>query len=303
MPDLLESLSGSLEKLLFGKSGTGAIVSAGPGGPESDDETHRVVVEKAHGGTLPLGYLANHPGLGRNALGFGGAADAVIVDEADDAGALERVLEENARIARVAKKVHDRVEHGRVRMGKWYWLEGHSDQTVGPCVGPYSLFDGTMTAPGAGNSVTTIPITVPAGTLSPLYLLDRYPGAMYMSLFVSSFAFVPTAGTTTGIQECWFTDAGGAVAGLGIYPSASGAAGIQNINKQCSSPLTDSGVAQLGTLTVNNLGIGGTPTSVRWQLAIGFIAFIADPWFNQQMIVPQTKAENVRSLLPDDVFA
>jgi hypothetical protein len=303
MADLLDSLSDSLTKLFHGPSGTGVVVSAGPGGPESDDESHRVVVEKAHKGTIPLGYLAKHPGLGRNALGFGGAADAITVDASDDAAALEHSLEENARIARVARRVHDRVEHGHVRMGKWYWLEGHSDQTVGPCVGPYSLFDGTMTAPGAGNSVTQIPIAVPAGTLSPLYLLDRYPGAMYMSLFVSSFAFVPTGATTTGVQECWFTDAGGAVAGLGIYPAASGASGIQNINKQCSSPLTDSGVAQLGTLTVNNLGIAGTPTTVRWQLSIGFIAFLADPWFNQQMIVPQTKAENVKTFLPDDIFA
>lgn len=301
MTDILDDLSLSLAKLLGVGPGQKVIVSPAPGGPESQDETHRIEVERTHGGVLPLGYLAKHPGLGRDALGFGGAPDAIIVDESGPEE-LERALEENARIARVAKKVHDRVEHGKIRMGKWYWLEGHSDQTVGPCVGPYSLFDGTMTAPGAGNSVTTIPITVPTGTVSPIYLLDRYPGAMYMSLFVSSFAFVPTAGTTTGIQECWFTDAGGAVAGLGIYPSATGASGIQSINKQCSSPLTDSGLQQLGTLTVNNIGIGGTPTSVRWQLSIGFIAFIADPWFNQQMILPQTKAENVRSFLPEDIF-
>lgn len=305
MPDILETVSDSLLKLLQGNHRTGAIVSDAPGGgPSSEGEEHRAVIEQGHKGTIPLGYLAKHPGLGRDATGYGGAGDAVIADQEDEEKQILRIHEENARIARAATHVRDRTPSGKVRMGRWYWLESHSDQTVGPVMGPFSLFDGTVGAPSAGNSVQVVSITMPANTVSPIFLLDRYPGAMYMSLFISSFALMPTATGMTGIQECWFQDIGGAVGGLGLYnATGTNTQDYNNINKQLSSPLTDPGLSTLGTLTINNIGIGGTPVSSRYQLTIGYMAFFPDPWFNEQMVLPQTKRDNVRSFLPNDLTA
>jgi hypothetical protein len=70
-----------------------------------------------------------------------------------------------------------------------------------------------------------------------------------------------------------------------------------------SGPLTDPGLNQIGTLVMNNIGIGGTPVTVRWQLSIGYIAYIPDPWFNEQMVVSPTKREQVRSFLTPDLTA
>lgn len=305
MADIMESLSEGILKLLQGNSRTKAIVSDAPGtGPESQIANKRVVIERSHGGTLPLGYLAEHPGLGRGATGFGGGGDAILTDEETEESQLERIHAENERIARVATRIKDRTPSGKVRMGRWYWLESHSDQTVGPVVGPFSLFDGTVSAPGAGNSQQIIPVTMPANTVSPIFLLDRYPGAMYMSLFISSFAFMPVGTTMTGLQECWFQDVGGATAGLGLYnATGTNAQDYNNINKQLSSPMTDPGLSLLGNITVNNISIGGTPVASRWQISIGYMAFFPDPWFNEQMVVPMTKRENVRMFLPDDLTA
>jgi hypothetical protein len=294
MADVLESLSTALSELISGGRPK-VIVSDAPGaGPESESTGHRVAIEAMHNGRLPLGYLAQVPGKGRSATGYGGSGDAITVDEHEDEE-VRAAVREAARIASIHKPVANPPVHERVRLQKWYWLESHTENPVGPTVGPYSLFDGTTGVPSAGNSVQTIPIALPAGTLSPVYLLDRYPGAMYMSLFISSFAFIPIGSTATGVQEFWFTDAGGAVAALGMANAATGD-GYSNINKQLSSPLTDPGLTTLGTLTVNNISLGGTPVACRYQIGIGYVAGFADPSYNEHMLLPLTPAQKTQQL-------
>lgn len=282
MADMMDEVALLLRKALGGGHAHEPIVSAAPGGgPEADRESNRVV----HGGRI--GSYRTH---GRDALGFGGHGDAVFVDDAVDTEVQQLVKDHIHNAQRRA--LREPRPSGRIRMSKPFSPEAHIDNGWQFATGPFSLFDGTLTAPGAGNSVQTIPIVLPVGAVSPVLLLDRYPGAMYMSVYIRSFSFVPTGTTMTGLQECWFADAGGAVAGLGIYnPAQTPSAIYQNIGALCNSPLTDPGNAQLGTITVNNIGIAGTPVTVRWQMTVCYVAFYADPWFNEQVVVPPTPAE------------
>lgn len=289
MPDVMDQLSDALATLF--KQRQRALVSPAPGtGPESEIEDRRLVVEKQYNGTLPLGYLAAHPGKGAQATGFGGSGDAIIVDTFADQEVEEAAETETKRIEAVRRKLRNTPAAERIRLGKWFWLESHSDNTTGPTIGAFSLFDGTTGVPSAGNSVQQVTVALPAGTVSPVYLLDRYPGVFFMSIFVASAAFLPLGTTMTGVQEIWFSDIGGATAGLGIYNAASGNP-YENINKQMDTPYTDPGTMTIGTLTFNNIGIGGTPVAVRWQLSIGYVGFVPDPHFNQQMMLPMKLKE------------
>lgn len=265
-----------------------AIPSAAPGaGPEADRESNRRVL-----GASPIGSRIPRGG---DDGGYGGHGDPVLLDGDTDA-AVQNEISDHLRRARAAH-LREPKPSGRIRLNKAFSIEGHTDQWFQAVSGPFSLFDGTVAAPNAGNSTQTVAITLPAGAVSPVVLLDRYPGALYMSLYVRSFSFVPTAALGTGLQECWFTDIGGAVTGLGIYSAASQTAGtLQSIGAMLTSPITDPGNAQLGTLTINNIGIGGTPASVRWQLCLGYVAMIPDPWFNEQVVIPPTPAEITEAL-------
>lgn len=281
MPDLLDTLGERLSHLL-GANGPSTLVSAAPGGgPEADRESNRT-----HRG----GRIGAHIPSGRDALGYGGHGDALAVvdDPSEDVKAAIHTY-----LRAVQKKgLHQPKPSGRIRLAQAFSPEAHIGRNWQFASGPYSLFNGTLTAPAAGNSLTPIPVALPANIPSPVMLLDRYPGALYMSVYVRSFAFVPTGTGMTGLQECWFQDVGGAVAGLGIYnPAATSSAIYQNIGALCTSPLTDPGNTQLGNLMVNNIGIGGTPVSVRWQLTVSYVAFYPDPWFNEQMVVPPMPAE------------
>lgn len=285
MPDALdtlgETISDAISRLL-GTSSTRTLPSAAPGGgPEADRESNR---------TRHTGRIGDHIPSGKDALGFGGHGDAVSVVEDID----ETVAEQVRKAVRAAQRkgLHQPKPSGRIRLAQAFSPEAHIGSNWNYVTGPYSLFDGTVGAPGAGNSVQQVAIALPVTIPSPVMLLNRYPGALYMSVFLRSFAIQPTATGMTGLQECWFTDAGGAVAGMGIYNPASTASNIyQNIGALCSSPLTDPGNTQLGTLNINNIAIGGTPVSSRWQLTVSYVAFYPDPWFNEQMVVPPMPAE------------
>lgn len=281
MADLIDQLGEQLTRLL-GAGGARTIVSEAPGaGPEADREGNR---------THRAGRIGEHLTRGRDALGYGGHGDAVTVVEKPDADAREAVRRAIRNAQR--KGLHQPKPAGRIRLQQPFSPEAHIGQNWQFVTGPYSLFDGTQAAPAAGNSTQVIPVALPTNIPSPVMLLDRYPGALYMSTYVRSFAFMPTATGMTGLQECFFTDAGGAVAGLGIYNPANPASAIyQNIGALCNSPLTDPGNTQLGTITVNNIGIGGTPVSTRWQITVSYVAFYPDPWFNEQAVIPPLPAD------------
>jgi hypothetical protein len=281
MADLMDQAAAVIRRALDGGRSGEPIVSAAPGGgPEADRENNR---------TLHGGRIGNRIVRGRDALGYGGHGDAVFTADDVDTDVAQLVRDHIA--ATQQRALREPRPSSRIRMSKPFSPEAHIDNNWQFATGPFSIFNGTLAAPSAGNSTQTIPIALGAGAISPVILLDRYPGAMYMSVYVRSFAFMPTAGTMTGIQECWFTDTGGAVAGLGIYNAAATSAAVfQNIGALCTSPLTDPGNTQIGTITVNNIGIA-TPVSVRWQLTISFVAFYADPWFNEQVVIPPTPAE------------
>ena len=285
MADVLDDVAAALRNALTGGHAHQPLISAAPGGgPEADRENNRV----AHGGRI-----GSHSTHGRDALGYGGHGDAVFIDE-DVSTEVQQLVRDHIT-ANQRRALREPRPAGRIRMQKPFSPEAHIDNGWQFASGPFSLFDGTLTAPSNGNSTQIIPIALPTGVPSPVMLLDRYPGAMYMSIYVRSFAFMPTASTMTGIQECWFTDSTGAVAGLGIYnPANVGSAIFQNIGALCSGPLTDPGNAQIGAITVNNIGIAGTPVSVRWQLTVCYVAMYADPWFNEQVVVPPLPSEVAR---------
>lgn len=278
MADILDSLGERLQGLLGAPQ---SVVSAAPGGgPEADREGER---------TKHSGRIGKHVPRGHDALGYGGHGDAVAVVDPD-----AQVSEAVRRYVHQAqqKGLHQVKPAGKIRLAQPFSPEAHIGGTFQFTSGPYSLFDGTLSAPAGGNSTQTIAVTLPQNIPSPVMLLDRYPGALYMSVFVRSFSFMPTAALMTGVQECWFTDPGGAIAALGVYnPANPGSAIYQNIGALCTTPLTDPGNTQIGTITVTNVGIGGTPCSVRWQMGVCYVAFYPDPWFNEQVVIPPTPAQ------------
>ena len=285
MADVLDDVAAALRNALTGGHAHQPIISAAPGGgPEADRENNRV----GRGGRIGA-----HSTRGHDALGYGGHGDPVYLDE-DVSTEVQQLVRDHITSAQ-HRALREPRPAGRIRMQKPFSPETHTDNGWQFATGPFSLFDGTLVAPGAGNSLQQIPIALPTSAVSPVVLLDRYPGAMYMCIYVRSFAFMPTGSTMTGVQEVFFTDFGGAVAGLGIYnPANVGSAIFQNIGALCNSPLTDPGNAQIGTINVNNIGIAGTPVSVRWQLTVCYVAMYADPWFNEQVVVPPLPSEVAR---------
>lgn len=296
MADPFDFLSAAIKQVFEPNNGQGVVVSEAPGtGPESERTGHRVLVESTHEGRLPLGYIAEHSGKGRQAVGYGGSGDATVLDTQADAEVQQEIRESIARAR--GRRQRDVAPHGRVRLSKMFSLEGHMEWSGLAVAGPYSLFNGNLTAPGAGNSVQTFAVTLPAGVSVPAFELNRYPGALYYSIFVKSFAISPLTSAMTGTQECFFLDPGGAVVGLGVYnPANVSADQYQNIATLCATPLTDAGLNQIGTLVVNNISIGGTPAISRFQLNVSYIALYPDPWFNEQVLIPPTPAELIEGL-------
>lgn len=239
------------------------------------------------------GKLARTPVQGADnaqVTGYGGHGDpSVTIDPATDTQTMLQELLNRTERSRAQDKLRE-----RLRFNLPYSIEGHIQDGWRFVRGPFSVLDGTATAPSAGNSVQDFPVSYPAGTVSPIYLLDRYPGAMFMNLYIASLAWVPTGATGTGLQEIVFRDIGGAQVALGVYSAASQSNGFENIGALCNSPLTDPGTQQIGDLLVTNVGIGGTPTTVRWQLGVGYIAMVPDPWFQaRQMRLPTPAEETV----------
>lgn len=291
MADLADTVSEYLLSLLRGKGTIRAIPSAAPGGGPS--------AAREGGGkpmsSRPLGSPPAHPPRGGAESGYGGHGDPVLIEDARDAAkdVQQEIAEHLATPQMIRVRKRDVAPRGRVRMNRSISLEGHQIDSVEDVLGPFSLFDGTISAPGAGNSLVPIVVQLPAGTLSPITLLDRYPGAMDMKLRLSSFSFMPTAGTATGLQECYFQDLGGAVVPLGVYSAASGTP-YQSIDKKMTTPYTDPGQLVMGTLWINNIGIGGTPVTVRYQLGICYEASLPDPYFNELMLDGKYPADEVK---------
>lgn len=289
MADVLEEVSDLISRV-FG-TGQRAVVSEAPGGgPEANREGERRVL----GMNTPRGRIGSVIPKGGDASGYGGHGDAVLLDE--DGAAIREELQQRVVLAKAAR-LRDVRPSGRIRFSKLFSPEAHTDMGWNLVAGPYSLFDGTTSAPALGNSTQLVPIALPANSVSPVISLNRYPGAMYMSLWIESISFMPTGSAMTGIQELWFSDPGGAVVGLGIFNPANVAADTyQRIGRLCSTQITDPGNATLGTLTVNNIGIAGTAVGSRYQLNVSFVAVYPDPWFNEQMIIPPTPAEVLEGL-------
>lgn len=281
MADVIDRLGERLAGLLT--RAPEQVPSMAPGGgPEAAREGDR-----AHHEGERIGSRRVH---GRDALGYGGHGDAVAVvaqPSADVQAMIGHYLSAAQR-----RGLHQPRPAQRIRLAKPFSPEAHIESDWNEASGPYSLFNGTIAAPSAGNSLVPVPITLPVNIPSPVMLLDRYPSALYMCVYVRSFAFVPTGTLMTGLQECYFQDVGGSVVGLGIYnPAAVSSAIYQKINALCTTPVTDPGNTQIGTLFVNNIGIAGTPASVRYQLGVGFVAFYPDPVFNERMAVPPLPAD------------
>lgn len=280
MADILDELGARLIQLF--EPQTKELPSAAPGGgPEADRESNRPRTSKR------IGTVRTR---GEDAKGFGGHGDSVRVDEIpgdDVAEYIHKYLRQTQK-----KGLHQPKPSGRIRLAKPFSPEAHIDNEWHHVTGPYGLYDGTIAAPGAGNSLVPVSIALPTNIPSPVSLLDRYPGAMYMCIYVRTFAYQPTATTMTGLQELYFQDPGGAVVPLGIVnPAIATSGGLQGISALCTTPLTDPGNIQIGTLFVNNIGIAGTPVTCRYQLGITFAAFYPDPWFNEQLVVPPMPAE------------
>ena len=290
MADIIEQVSDLIGQV-FG-TGQRAIISEAPGGgPEANREGQRKVLGMNH----PHGTIGSVIPKGTDVHGYGGYGDPVFLDSQPDAAIQAEI--NTALLLAKSRRLRDVRPSGRLRMSKPFSPEGHTDVGWNVVAGAYSMFDGTTTAPGAGNSIQTVPIALPANSVSPVILLDRYPGALYMSLYIRAFAFMPVGSTMTGLQECWFTDYGGAVVGLGIFnPTNVAADTYQTINALCATPMTDPGNVTLGTLTINNIGIAGTPVGTRYQLNLSYVALYPDPWFNEQVIVPPTPAEIAEGL-------
>lgn len=287
MSDPIDQLGDWLNRILP-LGGKPTIQSEAPGaGPEAERANLRTLHNGRIGATIPKATQA---------LGYGGHGDPIVVAEHIDED-VQRAWERHkkqvaANALGVARKP------GEIRFNQPFNLETNIQDHNEDVLGAWSLFDGTITAPGSGNSLVPIAISFATGTISPVFeRLYRYPGALYILLRVSSFSFIPTGTTATGLQECYFADNGGAVCPLGIYlASSQSQANYVGIDKLLTTPYTDPGTQQVGTLFVNNIAIGGTPVTIRYQLGICYEAAVPDPAFVQRMLVPPVPAELAAAL-------
>ena len=279
MADLLDTLGASLTNLLAGTNTQQRESPAPGGGPSAQREG-----PKESKGEAPR--RAIRPSMGSGLGGYGGHADSAVAF--DDRAQVQKQLAE--LVEQVKQSRAKDALRSRFRFNLPYSAEAHNQDGWRFVCGPLTLFDGTLGAAGGANVLQQVTIALPAGTVSPTLLLDRYPGAMYVNLFVRSFAICATATGQTGLQECFFTDSGGAVVPLGIYNTAVLNSGLQAIQALCSTPLTDPGLQTLGTLNVQNIG-AATPVSQRWQLGISYAFMVPDPWFQAQQGYAPTPAE------------
>lgn len=284
MPDYFtDDVADALRKVL--NLGPRAIQSGAPGGgPEADREDNR----------QPGQRIGRHIPKGNSPLGYGGYGDPAVLDDDQDAE-VAREIRAHVRAAQ-NKGLREPRPSGRLRFNRLFSPEGHNDDGWRFVSGGWSLFDGTASAAGAGTSTQVIPVSMPSGAVSPVMLLNRYPGAQFMQVYIRTIAWVPTGTTGTGLQELYFQGLDGAVAAMGIYNAATPSYGLQSVGALLTTPLTDPGNAPLGNIIVQNIGMGGSPTTVRWQLGVTFVAAVPDPWFNEQVIVPPRPAELAEAL-------
>ena len=289
MPDMMDRLAEQLAAALGARRGD-ILPSAAPGGgPAAGREG-----PTENGGTG--GKTPNPPPTGARpqaVLGYGGHGDPTVLVDAPrhTRQELQELVDATART-----RLQDKLR-SRVRWQIPYSPEGHNQDGWRFIVGPWSMLDGSTNAPGAGNSTVNIPLAIPAGTAGPFIFLDRYPGALYFLIYVRTFAWMRLGSTMTGVQELYFTDPGGAVVGLGIYDAGASAQGAQSVGALCNTQITDPGNANLGQIVVQNIGIGGTPVGSRYQIGLGYVAMMPDPWFQTQQLRPPTPADVTSALL------
>lgn len=286
--EVLDDVTAAIRRLL-GIGAGGAIPSAAPGGgPAAEREAAEDHPGRRVLGGGPIAFPATV--RGGDPTGFGGHGDPVLLDD-QPAAEVQHAIHEHVRLSQ-RRGLREPPPSGRIRFNIPFSPEAHVKEHTEDVLGAASYFDGTAAAPGAGTSVQTIPVSFPSAAVSPVIMLYRYPGALFFQLRISSFSWVPTATTMTGLQSLQFQDVSGATCPLGIYAASSQSIGSYvGIDKLLTGTYTDPGTITLGQLVVKNLGIGGTPVTVAWQLGICFEAMVADPWHNEQVIVPPMPAE------------
>lgn len=298
MADVMDTLADRLAALLGGGGKIRAIPSMAPGGGPSAAREGASDGPEARPALRPLGTPPSMPPSGGRVTGYGGHAQPILVEQGEDVERDLRAAIQRQLSTLRATRQRDAHPRSRIRLNIPFSLEARIRDHTDDVVGVWSLYDGTAAAPGAGNSTQQITVQVATNALPPVQKLDQYPAPMYLCLRVSSFAWVPTGSTMTGLQELWFIDQGGAVCPLGIYNAASQTAGAYvGVSKLMTSPYTDPGNVVLGTINVNNIGIGGTPVSVRWQLGITFEGMVPDPWFNERHLDMPTPADQTEALM------
>lgn len=288
MADPLERLSQALQDMLRTGGRVRAIPSAAPGGGPSSEREGAGVAPASR----PLGTPPTYPPHGGETRGYGGHGDPVLYEEARDVPTdlKQEIAAALNSPAMRASRQHEVRPRGRVRLNQEVSAEGHTAARHTGTLGPFSLYEGSFT-PTAGTAVLDVPITIPNTTLSPVTLLNRYPGALYFKLRVSSIALMPTAATMTGILRVFFSDIGGAVCPLGTFNAAlQPASSYNSIDKKLTTPYTDPGTLTLGTLVIESIGIA-TPVSTTYQLGLEFIMEFPDPWFAEMQLDPPPLSE------------
>lgn len=288
MADPLERLSQALQDMLRTGGRVRAIPSAAPGGGPSAAREGA----GASPASRPLGTPPTYPPHGGEARGYGGHGDPVLYEEARDVPSdlKQEIAAALDSPAMRAARQHEVRPRGRVRLNQEVTLEGHTEARHVTTLGPFSLYEGSFT-PTAGTAVLDVPIVIPSTTISPVALLNRYPGALYFKLVVSSFALMPTAATMTGLLRVFFADIGGAVCPLGLFNGAlQPANSYQAFDRKLTTPYTDPGVITLGSLVIESLTIAA-PVSVAYQLGLAFIAEFPDPWFAEMQLDPPPLSE------------
>lgn len=291
--DPLDQLADSLRRLFTVPD---VIPSAGPGGGPSGEREGPHSRVGATPGMSGKGGRSYPAGDRTSVLGYGGGPDPVRVQEPEERQAtIDREIKESITRAKGTRQRD--LRRDRLRWMIPYSSEGHLQDDWDNPVGPFGMFDGTTTAPSAGNSLQQVVITLPSASPSPILGLNRYPGAQYCNIYIRSFSFVPLGAAMTGVQELYFTDPGGAVAGLGTFNAANpGQGSFVSVKALLNSPLTDPGQLTIGTLNVNNVGIGGTPVGSRYQLCVSYVFLVPDPYFNDLVAIPPTPAEVAEAL-------
>jgi hypothetical protein len=126
--------------------------------------------------------------------------------------------------------------------------------------------NGTVTTIAGSAVIVDVDLTLPANTQSPNWRLEQWPGGTQLYLVVRFFAMGPQTASiaTAGEIDVVFQDDYGNNAPLGIAPNNNFY--LFNMQSILPTPLTDSGVTGVGTLSFT-LNSGATVGTYSWQMA------------------------------------